>query len=205
VRTKRNNVSRLDAARDQTQQLGVFRARELVASGYSREYLRRLVRKAHVRQLGRGLYASTSFDGDQHQALVLAAKRAPGGVVCLFSALQFHNIGTQSPRQVWIALRRGTKGPSTDGPPLKFFRFSGKAFAFGIEEHALVGGKIRVYSAAKTVADCFKYRHKYGLDVAVEALRDGWSDRKFTMRDITAAATVCRVSKVMQPYLEMLA
>lgn len=176
----------------------------MVAAGYSREYLRRLVCQDQVRQLGRGLYASAGFDGDEHQTLVAAAKRVPRGVVCLLSALRFHEIGTQWPHQVWLALPRGGNRPCVVDLPLRFCQFSGDAYTFGVQEHALAGGTVRIYSPAKTVADCFKYRQKYGIDVAVEALREGWRGRKFSMQDLTEAAAVCRVSHVIRPYLEML-
>jgi predicted transcriptional regulator of viral defense system len=195
---------RLKAARDYALRAGVFRARDMVAAGYSREYLRRLMLQKQVLQLGRGLYASTAFEGDEHQSLVAAAKRVPRGVVCLLSALRFHEIGTQSPHQVWLALPRGANRPHAVDLPLLFCKFSGDAYTFGVQEHALAGGTVRVYSPAKTVADCFKYRQKYGVDVAVEALRDGWRGKKFSMQDLTEAAAVCRVSKVIRPYLEML-
>lgn len=182
----------------------MFRARDMVAAGYSREYLRRLVRQGQVRQLGRGLYASKKFDGDRHQSLVEAAKRVPRGVVCLLSALQFHEIGTQSPHQVWLALPRESNRPRVVDQPIRFCRFSGHAYTFGIQERSLAGGTVRVYSPAKTVADCFKYRRKYGIDVAVEALREGWRERKFSMKELAEAAAVCRVGQVMRPYLEML-
>lgn len=204
VISKRNSTTRLMAASDYASRLGVFRARDMVVAGYSREYLRRLVSQEKVRQLGRGLYASVSFDGDHHQALVNAAKRVPRAVVCLVSALQFHGIGTQSPHQVWLALPRGSNCPRAIDLPVRFCLFSGPAYTFGIEEHALTGGTVKVYSPAKTVADCFKYRQKYGLDVAVEALREGWRGKKFSMKDLAAAAAVCRVDRIMQPYLEML-
>lgn len=201
---KRNTSTRLQAAQQHARRLGMFRARDMVAAGYSREYLRRLVRQEQVRQLGRGLYASTSYDGDQHQSLVEAAKRVPRGVVCLLSALQFHVIGTQLPHQVWLAFPRGSNRPRAVDLPLRFCQFSGPAYTFGIQEHSLAGGTVRTYSPAKTVADCFKYRQKYGIDVAVEALREGWRGRKFSMTDLTEAAAVYRVSHVMRPYLEML-
>ena len=200
----RNKSLRLKAAGDYASRLGMFRARDMVAAGYSREHLRRLVRQKQVRRLGRGLYASKGFDGDQHQSLVEAAKRVPRGVVCLLSALQFHEIGTQSPHQVWLALPRESNRPHVVDLPLRFCRFSGDAYTFGIQERSLAGGTVRVYSPAKTVADCFKYRRKYGVDVAVEALREGWRGRKFSMKELAEAAAVCRVSQVMRPYLEML-
>ena len=205
VKTQRNTTTRLKAADDYANRLGVFRARDMVAAGYPREYLRRLVRQERVRQLARGLYASAGFDGDHNQSLVEAAKRVPRGVVCLVSALQFHRIGTQAPHQIWLALPRGSNRPRGASLPLRFVQFSGRAYSFGIEEHPVTGGTVRVYSPAKTVADCFKYRRKYGLDVAIEALRDGWRAKKFTIKELAAAAAVCRVGRVMQPYLEMLA
>ncbi|WP_043585845.1 type IV toxin-antitoxin system AbiEi family antitoxin domain-containing protein [Geminisphaera colitermitum] len=201
---KRNSGTRLKKAGDRARRLGIFRARDMVAAGYPREYLRRLVGQEQVRQLGRGLYASADFDGDQNLTLVEAAKRVPRGVVCLVSSLQFHRIGTQSPHQVWLALPRGSNFPRVDDLPLRFCKFSDTAYAFGVQEHAIPGGIVRIYSPAKTVADCFKYRHKYGLDVAVEALREGWHGKKFTLWELSAAAAVCRVGRVLQPYLEML-
>ncbi len=204
VKTKRNTGTRLKKAGDWARRLGVFRARDIVAAGYSREYLRRLVGKEQVRQLGRGLYASANFDGDQNFSLVEAAKKVPRGVVCLISALQFHRIGTQAPHQVWLALPRDTNFPRSGKGPLRFCKFSPASHSFGVQEHPLPGGTVCIYSPAKTVADCFKYRHKYGLDVAVEALRDGWREKKFTMSELTAAAAVCRVGRIIQPYLEML-
>lgn len=204
MKTERNKPTRLQSAGAYASRLGVFRARDMVTAGYPREYLRRLLGQEQVRQLGRGLYASVGFDGDQNQSLVEAAKRVPRGIVCLMSALQFHGIGTQSPHQIWLALPRGSNRPRGISLPLRFSKFSGPAYSFGIEEHALTGGTVRVYSPAKTVADCFKYRQKYGLDVAIEALREGWRAKKFTAKEIGAAAAVCRVSRVMQPYLEML-
>lgn len=205
MKIERNTATRLKAAGDYASRLGLFRARDMVVAGYPREYLRRLVSQEQVRQLGRGLYASAGFDGDQNQSLVEAAKRVPRGVVCLVSALQFHGIGTQAPHQVWLALPRGSNRPRGVELPLRFCQFSGPAYTFGVEEHTLSGGTVRVYSPAKTVADCFKYRQKYGLDVAVEALREGWRGKKLSMQDLAAAAAACRVSRVIQPYLEMLA
>lgn len=205
MKSKRNTGTQFLQAGSLVRSLGVFRARDMVAAGYPREYLRRLVGQGQVRQLGRGLYASADFEPDQNLSLVEAAKRVPRGVVCLVSALQFHRIGTQSPRQVWLALPRDTNFPVTGNLPFRFCKFSTASHAFGVHEHPLPGGIVRVYSPAKTVADCFKYRHKYGLDVAIEALRDGWRERKFTMNELSKAAAVCRVSRVIQPYVEMLA
>ncbi len=201
---KQNTSTLLQKAVDTVKEFGVFRARDFVAAGFPREYLHRLVRRDQVLRLGRGLYVPATFDGDQNLMLVQAAQKIPRGVVCLFSALQFHRIGTQSPHQVWLAVPRDANFPRAGSLPLRFCKFSTASHAFGVEEHRLSGGSIRVFSPAKTVADCFKYRNKYGLDVAVEALREGWREKRFTLPELTRAAEVCRVQRVIQPYIEML-
>src|SRR5580698_18974 len=144
VETDRNMDTRLKKAGDFAVSLGVFRARDLVAAGYSREYLRRLVDQERVRRLGPGLYAAVNFDGDHHLSVVEAAKRVPRGVVCLTSALQFHRIGTQSPHQVWLALPRGSNFPRSGKLPFRFCKFSKASYAFGVEEHDLSGGTVRI-------------------------------------------------------------
>jgi predicted transcriptional regulator of viral defense system len=199
-----HNETLLIKSRDASRALGVFRTRDFVAAGYPREYLRRLLKAEQVCRISPGLYTAADFDGDHNISLVEAAKRVPRGVVCLASALQFHRIGTQSPHQVWLALPRGTKPPRGPMHQLRLCTFSPASHAYGVEAHPLSGGTVRVFSPAKTVADCFKYRSKHGLDMAVEALREGWRDKRFTLAEITAAAEVCRVRRIIQPYLEML-
>jgi predicted transcriptional regulator of viral defense system len=204
VRSKRNSATQLSKANQSARRLGLFRARDFAASGYSREYLRRLAGSGQVQQLGRGLYASVDFDADQNFSLVQAAKLVPRGVVCLVSALSFHQIGTQAPHQVWLALPRGTKFPRVGSLPFRFCKFSPPAHEFGVEEHRLSGGSVRIYTPAKSVADCFKFRNRIGSDVAIEALRDGWAKKRFTMDKLLEAAEVCRVARILRPYLEML-
>lgn len=201
---KRNKLgsTRLTDADGAAKRLGVFRAREFVTAGYPREYLRRLVAREQVRQISRGLYASTSFEGNEHQTLVEAAKRVPAGVVCLLSALSFHQLGTQLPAKVWLALPVGTSYPRIRDLPVRFCKFSRPTHALGIEEHHLPGGTVRVYSAAKTIVDCFKFRNKIGIDVAVEALSDCLRKRSATISQLNEFAVACRVAKVMRPYLE---
>jgi len=206
VKQKRNSTTHLEKAAGYARGRKLFRARDFEKAGFSREYLKRLARTGKVRRLGRGLYASTDFDADQNISLLEASRGVPRGVVCLGSALQFHQIGTQSPHQVWLAVPRGVNFPAPHAR-FRFCKFSEAAYSHGIEEHDLAGGAgaIRVYSPAKTVADCFKYRNKYGLDMAVEALREGWRGKRFSMRELLEAAEICRVRKVMQPCIEMLA
>jgi predicted transcriptional regulator of viral defense system len=140
----------------------------------------------------------------EHHGLALAAAMVPKAVMCLLSALSFHRVGTQLPHEVWIALDRRTRRPRLQYPRLRVVRFGGEALTEGVESHRIEGESVRVYSVAKTIADAFKYRNKIGLDVALEALRDGWRARRFTMDEIYRYARVCRVSRVMQPYLEAL-
>jgi predicted transcriptional regulator of viral defense system len=135
---------------------------------------------------------------------VEVAKLAPQAVVCLLSALRFHDLTTQSPFDVWIAIDRKAWRPRIDYPPLRVFRFSGAALTEGVETHSIDGVRVRVYSPAKTVADCFKYRNKIGLDVALEALRDTWRSRRATMDDLVRFSRICRVGHVMRPYLDSL-
>ncbi len=138
----------------------------------------------------------------EHHTLVEAAKRVPAGIVCLLSALAFHGMTTQSPHEVWVAIDVKARKPKTDWPPMRIVRFSGRARTFGVEEHVIEGVEVKVTSRAKTVADCFKYRNKIGIDVAVEALRDYLGKRGRSMDDLLRAAEVCRVSRVMKPYME---
>ena len=185
--------------------IGVLRVRDLTSRGIHPEYLRRLCQKGLLTRTGRGLYVVTDADISVHHGLAQAAKRVPHGVICLLSALQFHELGTQSPFEVWMALDRRAARPSIDYPPLHIVWFSGPALTEGIEDHAIEGVHARIYSAAKTVADCFKYRNKIGLDVALEALRDCREQKKCSNDDLWHYSKICRVSNVMRPYLEALA
>src|SRR3990172_10623415 len=184
--------------------LGVVRPLDLEARGVSRSRLYRLVREELVERHGRGIYVAAGHPMTEKHTLAQVAKRVPKAVMCLLTALLFHDITTQNPSEVWIALPEKARKPRLDYPRLRVMRFSGAALSEGIETHKTEGVDVRVYSVAKTVADCFKYRNKIGLDVALEALRDGWHARRFTMDEIDHFARVCRVERVMRPYLEAL-
>ncbi len=140
----------------------------------------------------------------EHHGLVAVAAAVPHGTITLLSALQFYQIGTQLPSQVWIALDRRARRPALKYPPLRIVRYSGAALTEGIETHRVEGQALRLYSAAKTIADCFKYRNKIGLEVALEALREGWRARRFTVNELDRYARICRVQRVMRPYIEAL-
>jgi predicted transcriptional regulator of viral defense system len=184
------------------EQVGVLRPRDLNAYGIPREHLRRLHAGGRLRRLGRGLYVLPDADLTEHHTLAEACKRVPHGVVCLLSALRFHELTTQAPFEVWLAIGEKAWRPRVDYPPLRIVRFSGAALAAGVEEHVVEGVSVKVYCPAKTVADCFKYRNKIGLDVALEALRDCRRQRKCTNDELWHYAEICRVANVMRPYLE---
>ena len=183
---------------------GVVLAREVLRRGIHTQTLTRLVAEGRLERVSRGVYAWPDPDVTEHHSLVLASAAVPHGVVCLVSALVFHGIGTQLPHEVWLALDRRARKPSAWAVPMRVVRFSGTALTFGVEEHQLEAKTVRVYSLAKTVADCFKYRNKVGIDVAVEALRESLSDGRLTPSEIEPAARACRVERVIQPYLEAL-
>jgi predicted transcriptional regulator of viral defense system len=184
--------------------MGVLRPRDLTGLGIPRVYLRRLHAEGVLENPERGLYVLADAEPSLHQSLVEACKRVPHGVVCLLSALQFHGLTTQAPFEVWLAIAESARQPKVHHPPLRVVRFSGPALTSSVEDHLIQGVPMKVYSTAKTVADCFKYRNKIGLDVALEALRDCWRWRKATMDELYHAAQVCRVARIIRPYLESL-
>jgi predicted transcriptional regulator of viral defense system len=196
----------MDSYRERTlglmQQRGALRPRDLDVYGIPRHYLHLLSREGSVQRVGRGLYVPAALDPSEHHTLAEACARVPSGVVCLLSALRFHGVTTQNPFRVWMALEEKAWQPRVDHPPLRFVRFSGDAWTHGVERHVVEGVPVRVYSVAKTVADCFKYRNKIGIDVAVEALRDVWRERRATVDEIWRAAAACRMTRVITPYLQ---
>ena len=180
---------------------GVLRTRDLIAAGIHRVVLTRLCRGERLNRLGRGLYSLPEADITENHSLAEVARRIPHATVCLLSALRFHGLTTQAPFQVWIAIDTKARKPHVADMSLRIVRFSGKARTHGVDEHLVENVTVRVTSAAKTVADCFKYRNKIGLDVALEALRDYRRARK-SRDDLWRAAEVCRVASVMRPYME---
>ena len=181
---------------------GTLTTRKVVDAGIHTEALTRLVREGELERVTRGSYRLPTAPVTEHHGLALAAAAVPRGLVCLLSALTFHEIGTQMPSEVWLALDRRARRPAVSYPPLRIVRFTGAALTEGVETHRIEGIEVRITSAAKTVADLFKYRNKIGLDVALEALREGWRDRRFTIEELDRAARACRVEAVMRPYVE---
>lgn len=187
---------------DLVKRLGVIRTHDLSDRGLHHESLRRLCKDGVLIKTGRGLYELADADVTEHHSLALIGKKIPNAVVCLLSALQFHDIGTQSPSKVWIAIDRRAGKPKMDYPPVRIVRFTGHALDEGIETYDIEGVTVKIYNPAKTVADCFKYRNKIGLDVALEALRECLREQRCTNDELWHYAKVCRVANVMRPYLE---
>jgi predicted transcriptional regulator of viral defense system len=184
--------------------VGILRPRDLDAYNIPREHLRRLHNRGLIKKNGRGLYTLTDADINEHHSLAEACKKVPHGIICLLSALHFHDMTTQLPFEVWMAIDRKARKPKIDNLALQIVRFSGPALNTGLEEHIIESVKVRVYNPAKTVVDCFKYRNKIGLDVALEALKDCWGKNLCTKDELWKYAEICRVSNIMRPYLESL-
>jgi predicted transcriptional regulator of viral defense system len=184
---------------------GRLRASDLAAVGVPRVVLTRMTASGQLERAARGLYRLPQADSSEHESLVTVASKVPQAVICLLSALQFHGLTTQLPWQVWIAMPRGSHVPRLDYPPIKMVQFTGEAYAHGIETHVRDGVRLRVYSVAKTVADCFKHRNKTGTDVALEALKDARAQGRASIDELWRSAKVCRVANVMRPYMEAVA
>ncbi|MGV3623018.1 MAG: type IV toxin-antitoxin system AbiEi family antitoxin domain-containing protein [Archangium sp.] len=184
--------------------LGLLRARDAESQGVPRAVLTRLVTAGELRRVARGAYALPDADVSEHHSLVQAATLVPHGVVCLLSALRFHELGTQAPYEVWLAIDNKAWSPRVETPPLRIVRFSGPALSEGIEEHVIEKVRVRIYGPAKTVVDCFRFRNKLGLDVALEALREFLRVHPRKRTELFKFAKLGRVSNVMQPYLEAL-
>jgi predicted transcriptional regulator of viral defense system len=187
---------------NQTNSQLILTAAQARAQGISSTQLTRMTRAGKLHRIGRGLYASVDASVSEHRSLAEVRAQGGKGVVCLLSALRYHDITTQAPFEVWLAIGHKDRSPAVDVVNLRVFRFSGAALTQGIGWHTIDGIEVPVYGVAKTVADCFKFRHKIGIDVAIEALRCALAARKATPAEIMGFAHVCRVANVIRPYLE---
>lgn len=185
-------------------QKGLLRPIDLDPIGVPRVVLTRMSAAGQLEKIERGLYRLAN-QGSEHDSLAAIATRVPQAVFCLLTALQFHELTTQLPRQIWIAMPRGSHTPKIGYPPVKMVQFADDAYTQGIEVVERDQVKLRVYCTAKTVADCFKHRNRIGLDVALEALKDAQAKNKASADELWRYAKVCRVANVMRPYLEALA
>jgi len=181
---------------------GIVRSRDLGRRGLDTKLLTRLHREGHIERRARGIYTLSDADLGERETFLEVAARVPHGVICLLTALSFHKLTTQNPAKVWLAVERNARAPRSRDLPLRVVRISGTAFRAGIETHRINGVRIRVYDAAKTVADCFKFRNKVGLDVAIEALRDYVRRRGTTTDALWRYARIDRVTNIIRPYIE---
>lgn len=181
---------------------GILRTSQALREGIHRRTLYNMRDSGLINQVSRGVYRLATSPPLGNPDLVTIAIRIPEGVICLISALAFHELTTQIPHSVHVALQQGAEEPRLDQPPIKTYRFTGKAFSEGIEIHVLDGVSVRIYSPEKTIADCFKFRNKIGLDTVMEAVRFYRERKPVKVDELMYFADICRVKKVMQPYLE---
>ena len=181
---------------------GQLRMSEALVHGITRYMLYSLRDKGIIEQVSRGVYRLVELPPISNPDLVTVSLRFPNAVICLISALSFHNITTQIPHVVYVAVPRNSRIPSIDYPPVQAHRFSNEAYNFGIENHSIDGVSVKIYTPEKTLADCFKFRNKIGMDVVIEALKLYRSRQKFNFEKLLKYADVCRVKNIMMPYLE---
>lgn len=181
-----------------------FSSSEARKGGISAQMLAHFCKQGRIKRLCHGVYSPLETEIFPYPEIQILAKKNTDFVVCLLSALQIHEFTTQLPNSLWIAIRQGARLPKIDGSPLTSIRLTETAYNYGIEERDLYGVKVKVYSAAKTVTDCFKFRNKIGIDVAIEALKEGYRLKLFTASELRQAAKACRVSEVIRPYEEIM-
>ncbi|HEY6198134.1 MAG TPA: type IV toxin-antitoxin system AbiEi family antitoxin [Candidatus Binatia bacterium] len=181
-----------------------FRPRDLEALDIDFRELQHLVRERKVERVGDGLYRLASAEVHELESIAMAASAIPAGIVCLLSALRLYEIGTQAPHEVWMAINRKARKPARVPVLMRIVRFSGAMLTYGVVTRSIVGVPVRVTSPARTVVDCFRYRAKLGIDVALEAAREALRERKATVDEIMRAAEVCRARTVVQRYLEVM-
>jgi predicted transcriptional regulator of viral defense system len=181
---------------------GLVRSSDMEKLGATRATIARLVAKGELQKVARGVYMKANRVPSDLDNLLEVSIKVPKSVFCLLTALSLHEITTEMPHEAWIGLEYGGKKPLFDFPPLRVIKYSGPSFEFGVETKEISGVSVRLFSVAKTVADCFKYRNKIGLDVAMEALKDGWRKKRFTIDELNEAAKANRVRNVMRPYIE---
>ena len=182
-----------------------FRSRDLEALGLTFRDLRQLVEDETVERVAKGLYRLRSAEPTPHHTLAAVCARVPKATVCLLSALRVHEIGTQLPREVWIAIPHKARAPRLPEFPIRVVRFSGPSLRYGVQQIRIEGVSARITSPARTIVDCFRFRRLVGRSAAQEALREALQERKTTVEEIRRAAEVCRARSLVSPYLEALA
>jgi len=183
---------------------GILRFSQVLEAGFHREQLKSLLESGKIEKIGHGLYRLKDAPALSNPDLVTVALKAPKGVICLISALFYHTATDEIPHKVDVAISRDLWATKIEYPPVQYFRFSEKAWKAGVEIHTIDGHSVKIYSLAKTIADCFKYRNKIGLNVARDALKTAVTEKRIKPTEIMRYAEICRVDKVIRPYLEAL-
>lgn len=191
-------------SRSGSQSRGPIISADLQAQGYSRTQITRMVRAGELQRISRGLYAWPDRHEGEHSTLAEVAAQVPAGVICLLSALRFHELTTQAPFEVWLAIAHKARAPKIEWPPLRLVRVSAGQLESSTESHVIEGVDVRITTVARTVVDCFKHRNKIGLDVAREALQEAWSAKRVDMDTLWQLAKEARLANVTRPYLEAL-
>lgn len=196
------NITSTEKILARTKEKGILHAGDIVKHNIPHTYLSRLTEQGHLQRIGRGLYMLPDHEVTENHSLAVVCAQIPNGVICLLSALRFHGMTTQLPFEVWVSIENKAWKPQLEDVAVRYHWFSGAAFTEGVETHPIEGIAVKVYNPAKTVADCFKYRNKIGLDIAIEALRDGWQQHRFTVDELWHYAKICRVQTIIRPYME---
>lgn len=183
---------------------GILRFSAMIEAGFHRLEIKSLLESGEIERMGRGIYRLKSSLSLSNPDLVTVALQAAKGVVCLISALSYHDATDEIPRSIYVAIPRGVRANKIDYPPVKYFRYAPEVWQKGIETHVIDGHAVKIYSLAKTVADCFRYRNKIGLDVALQALKIAVNEKKIKPTEIMRFAKICRVDKIIRPYVEAL-
>jgi len=186
----------------QIQKRGIVRSRDFAELGFSTYLFQRLLRDGRLEKVGRGLYHVPDYQASSEYSLAIAAKKIPNGVICLLSALRYHQLTMANPPEIWMAIPEKSRAIRSQEVTIRFVRWSAPLFFSGIQIHHFEGVPVKITSPARTVADCFKYRNKIGLDFAIEALRDAINHKVCTRQEIHTFAKLCRVQTVMRPYME---
>ena len=195
---------KIESVQKIVQEHKLIRSKDLREHALDRAHLWNLAQAGRIERVGHGLYRAKNATISEYETLLEVAKRIPSGVLCLSSALRYHELTSENPFETWLAIERGTWTPRMDFPPLRILHISKAAFEYGIETHSVDGGTLRVYTPAKTVADCFKFRSRIGMETAIGALRAAYRERKVSMDELWKAAKICRVANVIRPYMESL-
>ena len=183
---------------------GICRFSEILKAGFNAKHLSELLKEGFIHKIGRGFYQLDQVPSLSSPDLVMSALKCKGSIVCLISALHFYGVTDEVPKSVYLAIPKGARRNKIKYPPVQFFNFSRESWNAGVEVYEIDGFPVRVYSLPKTIADCFKFRNKIGVSLALDALRVSFREKKVDLKEVLSYAQICRVEKIIKPYLETL-